>query len=221
LSSLPTLAGRPEYFQQLQAIREDLQVIRLARTRARDPELAEDALQETFYAMARISDPGRIRDLKAYFCRVLIHVINALRGQLGALLPEDFPRVADERLPVASSTASLRSVEESAATNSLAREWLARFSAERTTLCAAVPSRSRDPGRYRELIVSTAEEVVRSIITGDVCDADSPPALRAAYPEWFADNDCSPGNIHQRFSRAHDDIQTLLKMIVKRDDLYS
>lgn len=53
-------------------------VIRLARVRAGDLELAEDALQQAYYLMARIEDPSGIEDPRAYFCRVLIRVIHDL-----------------------------------------------------------------------------------------------------------------------------------------------
>lgn len=170
--------------------------------------------------MARIKDPGGIEDLRAYFCRVLIRVINALRGQLGAILPGDFVSIADACQGRASGGALPRPVDEAVAGNLLARGWLERFTAERESLTAAVSCRSPDPGRYRELIVSVAEQVLRSIVTADVCDADGNPALRAAYPEWFAEDGGTAGNAHQRFSRARADVRSLLRAIIGRDDLY-
>ena len=47
--------------------------------------MAEDALQETFYLLAKISQPQHIDDLRKYFCKVLIHSVYRLRGQLGAV----------------------------------------------------------------------------------------------------------------------------------------
>lgn len=170
--------------------------------------------------MARIKDPEKIEDIKAYFCRVLIRVINALRGQLGAILPDDFPGVADACQAKARGEALLRPVDETVAANLLARGWLERFTTERESLAAAVPSRSPDPDRYRELIVSVAEQVLRSIVTTDVSDADSNPALCVAYPQWFAEDGGTVGNAHQRFSRARADVRGLLRAIVSRDDLY-
>jgi DNA-directed RNA polymerase specialized sigma24 family protein len=78
VSSTTTPAGRQEYLLGLLAIREDALVIRLARVRAGDLELAEDALQQAYYLMARIEDPSGIEDPRAYFCRVLIRVIHDL-----------------------------------------------------------------------------------------------------------------------------------------------
>jgi DNA-directed RNA polymerase specialized sigma24 family protein len=220
LSSTTTPAGRQGYFQRLLAIRNDEQVRRLARARAGDVELAEDALQQTYDVMARVKDPARIVDLKAYFCRVLTRVINALRGQLGAVLPDDFASLADMCEGTAASGAPPRPVDETVAMNLLTRGWLERFSAERESLTAAAPGRSPDRSRYRELIATVAEQVLHSIVTADVCDADSNEALRAAYPEWFAEEGSASGNAHQRFSRARADVRSLLRMIISRDELY-
>jgi hypothetical protein len=170
--------------------------------------------------MARMKDPGGIEDPRAYFCRVLIRVINALRGQLCAILPDDFTGFTDACQGEVRGVVLPRPVDETVAANLLAEGWLERFTAERESLTAAVPSRSPDPGRYRELIVSVAEQVLRSIVTADVCDADGNPALCVAYPEWFADDGGTADNAHQRFSRARADVRGLLRAIVSRDDLY-
>src|SRR5579864_4712929 len=61
---------------QLAEIVADPEVRRLALRRAGSRELAEDALQETFYAVARVRDPRRIESLRAFFCRSLINEIN-------------------------------------------------------------------------------------------------------------------------------------------------
>jgi DNA-directed RNA polymerase specialized sigma24 family protein len=221
MSSATTPAARQDYFQRLLAIREDAQIRRLARARAGNIDLAEDALQETFYAMARIKDPTGIEDLRAYFCRVLIRVINALRGQLGAVLPDDLTALVDAGRGKARGQPVPRPVDEAVAAGLLAQGWLERFAAERESLSAAVPGRSRDPGRYRQVIVRVAELVLRAIVTADVCDADGDPALRAAYPEWFAEDGSQADNLYQRFSRARADVHTLLRAIINRDDLFA
>jgi hypothetical protein len=192
----------------------------LARARAGDHELAEDALQQTFEVMAQITDPERIEDVRAYFCRVLTRVINALRGQLGAVLLDDFASTADACQGGSRSEALPRPLDESVVVNLLAHGWLGRFIAEREYLTATVPGRSADPGRYQDLIVSVAEQVLRAIVSGDVCDADGNLALRTAYPDWFAEDGINVGNAYQRFSRARAEVRALLRMIVSRDELY-
>ena len=66
----------------------------LARTRAGDPELAEDALLEAYYAVARLENPERIADPRAHYCGVLLRSIHKLRSQRGAALIDDFEVVA-------------------------------------------------------------------------------------------------------------------------------
>ena len=220
MSSAITPAERQDYLQRLLAIAEDAKVKRFALARAGDLELAEDALQQTYDSMARIKDPGGIQDLQAYFYRVLVRVTYALRGQLGAILPGDFTALAEARQGKAHGVPLPRPLDETVAMHQLASGWLERFMAERASLLAAVPSRSSDPGRYSELIVSVAEQVLRSLVAADLCDADGNQALRVAYPEWFAELGGKVGNAHQRFSRARADVRGLLRMIVNRDELY-
>lgn len=169
--------------------------------------------------MACIKDPSGIENLRAYFCRVLIRTINALRGQLGAILPDDLAALADAGQGQARDRVLPRPVDELAAESLDARSWLGRFAAERGSLAARVPGRSPDPGRYRQVIVTAAERVLYAIVTADVCDAHGNPALRAAYPEWFATDGGPSGNAYQRFSRARADVRGLLQQIVPRDAL--
>ena len=169
--------------------------------------------------MARIKAPGGIRDPKAYFNRVLTRVIISLRGQLGAILPADFTGLTDACQGNGYDGALQRPVDESVATHLLTQELLDRFTAERESLTAAVPGRSPDPDRYRELVASVAGQVLRSIVANDVCDADGNAALRAVYPEWFADGSGTASSAHQRFSRARADVRGLLQKIVSRNDL--
>ena len=83
------------------------------------------------------------------------------------------------------------------------------------------PGARTDPGRYRDLIVAVSEQVLRAILGGDVSEADSNEALRAAYPEWFGQNGRADNNAHQRLSRARADVRDLLKAVVSRDELLS
>ena len=90
---------------------------------------------------------------------------------------------------------------------------------ERGELATRVPGRSPDPGRYRDVIVAVAELVLLAIVAGDVSDADSNQALRAAYPQWFGEPGCADNTCHQRFSRARADVRDLLRAIISRDEL--
>ncbi len=46
--------------------------MRLASGYAGDPHLAEDALQEAYWAVSQVRDAQRIENPRAYFCTVLI-----------------------------------------------------------------------------------------------------------------------------------------------------
>jgi hypothetical protein len=99
--------------------------------------------------------------------------------------------------------------------------WCGRLAARREGLRAAVPARSTDPERYADLILVIAERRLRACIAGDDSQADSNEALRAAYPEWFAEPGCRPNTCDQRFSRARADVRDVLKAVVTRDELLS
>ena len=222
MPSTTTPAGRPEFHEELRKIREDPQVMAYVLALAGNLDLARDALNETYCAVARVRNPECIEDLRAYFCRVLRRTVNKLRYQLGATLLEDFDQAVEAHqdkpgchpLPP-------QPVAETVSSGLLARDWLEPFAADREELASRVPGRSPRPAYYRGVVVAVSGQVLFAIVTGDVCDADSNPALRAAYPEWFAEADAAENTLHQRCSRARADVRRLLQSIIDRDDLYS
>lgn len=221
MTSTAISLGEPEFLQQLLAIRNDPKIKRLALARAGDPDLARDALNQAYCAVALVRDPAKIRNLRAYYCRTLINAVNELRYQLKASLPEDFDRVAETRQDESGChPLPPRPLDETVSMELLFHSWLKPFVAQRGELAARVPGRSPDPDRYRSAVVSVAERVLLSIVTGDISNADSNPALRAVYLEWFAEPGCAENTCHQRFCRARADVRGLLRTIVSRDDLY-
>jgi hypothetical protein len=205
----------------LLTIRDDPRVKSLARARAGDLDLAEDALQEAYYAVARTAHPERIDDLRAYYCRVLLRMIYKLRGQLGVALVDDFAELADTCQLRAAGESAPPPFDETVCSNLLTRDRLRYLAAHRAALSRTVPGRSRDSARYREVIVTFAELVLRASATGGLSVADLNLALRSAYPQWFGDAGVAVGNIHQRCSRAQADIRVLLRSVIDRDELYS
>jgi hypothetical protein len=219
LTSTTSPDERVDFLRRLQTIQEDPQVKNLARYRARNPDLAEDALQETFYAIARVKYPERIRDLRAYFCQVLIREIYRLHGQLGATLVDDFAAVADALQGKPGGQSVAPSVVDMVNRDLLACTWRKRFAAQHAYLVQKVPGRSGNPGRYRDLIVAVAERTLISLVSGDDSDPDGTVALCAAYPEWFAERGCAVANAQQRVSRGRADVNIVLRLVVNRADL--
>jgi len=198
----------PEFPPELLAIWADPEVRKLAARHAGDPDLAQDALLEAVYAVAQLGDLTRIRDLRAYFCRVLINKAHRLRSQLAAGGPYD-PTTAPASPPS----------DGTAATHLLAQTWLRTFSDHRGQLRNSVPGRSPEPDRYRVLIVRTAEHILRTALDGNVSWADCNEALQAALPDWFGRPGRDENTCHKHLSRARRDIQDVLRGVVSRDEL--
>ena len=209
------------FHDELTGIWRDPQIRRLAVHRAGSRDLAEDALQETFYSVARVKDPGHIENLRAFFCRALINQITHLRSQIRPLPVEDpetlaGPRQHGIRLH---APAAARSVDEAAVWLQLAATWRQRFQSEHGRLMAMVPTRSKDPLRYRQVIVATAAKILHAAADGHVNWADSDLALRAAYPGWFEEPGCTRDTYYQRLSRARAEVRELLRAVVHKDEL--
>jgi DNA-directed RNA polymerase specialized sigma24 family protein len=215
-------ADDPRSFHaELTRVWRDPEIRRLALRRAGNRDLAEDALQETFYSVARVSDPDHIENLRAFFCRALINQISHLRGQLNPIPVEDPEMLAGLRQPGVRlhAPAAARPVEEAAAWLQLAATWRKRFHREHERLMAMVPERSGDPRRYQEVIVATAAKILYAAGDGHMNWADSDLTLRAAYPNWFNEPGCSRDTYYQRLSRARHEVRVLLRAVVDRDEL--
>lgn len=217
----PVAAARQRLatLQHLTEIREDPRIKRLARWYAGDPALADDALQRTCYALARLKNLGQITNLRAYFRKVLIREIYRERGQLGAALVKDFTRVVEARQD-AGGPVSPPSIEDTVGFSLQARSWLERFADKHDGLLAGIPARSGDPIRYQAVIYAAAEQVLRDGINAEPSDADTDEAFRAAYPKYFDQPGCLPNTLYQRFHRARDDVKGLLQAIVSRNELF-
>lgn len=222
VNTLDAPGGSSDHQQRLLAIRQDPQVRVLARKWAGDSGLADDALQTAYYKVATVKDPKRIDNLYAYFLTVLRNEIKSLFVLRRAATPLENPEDALDRGQhgaVVCGPARSRPVDEMVCTAQLARSLRARLAVHRASLEAAVPARSDDPRRYRTVICNSAEQVLLDGLNGEPGDADSNGALRAAYPEYFAQPGASANLLHQRFRRAREDLKALLQSIVDRDEL--
>jgi DNA-directed RNA polymerase specialized sigma24 family protein len=214
-----TASDRPDFQQELLAIREDPEVFSLALRRAKNPEIAEDALQAAYCAVSLLADPGAIQDLRAYFCRALINEIYRELRQLRAAVPDDVTGLV-ERGRLVSSSPARRPFSEEVNIRLLGQGWLAAFAARRGELAARVPRRSLDPARYQGLIVRAAEHLVR-IILRENDDVDINAVLRRGYAEWFTARSSTENTRDQRLLRARADVRDLLSTIIERGDLIS
>jgi uncharacterized protein YlzI (FlbEa/FlbD family) len=201
---------------------------RLARSRARDPEIAQDALQETYCVLARYVlaphvNPEKIENLRAYFATTLIREIYRLLNPRKATVSGSVEEVIDAGRGNACGQQLPGPFDQTVCAQLVAKNGVKSLVARRGHFTRQVAGRSPDPDRYRRLIVTVAERVLIAIAVGGISDADSNPAMRAEYPEWFAEEGCETANAHQRLKRARDDMQDLLQHIVgiSRDDLYS
>jgi DNA-directed RNA polymerase specialized sigma24 family protein len=215
----PSEGSLPGFHEQLLKLCTDPGIWRFALRRAGHRDLAEDAIQETYYSVSRVKDPEHIRDVRAFFCRSLSHEISHQRGQQTPVPVEDtFVTAAGPGSP-SPATAPPRSVEDTAIWLVLTETWLKRFRRERARLEALVAGRSANPRRYRQVIVAVTEQLLCAAASSCVSWADSNEALQAAYPAWLDEDGCDLATIYQRLSRARRDVRLLLTSIVNRADL--
>jgi hypothetical protein len=179
---------------------------------------AEDALQDTFRAVAQTQNPEAIEDLRAFFCKSLIRAINR-QLTLSAPIPAgDIATVADSRQGLSSSGPSPPpSVASEAHLRLLAEVALTRLERNRGELMAMVPARSDDPGRYQVTIIAVARTILRLLFEGPVTMADWNAILRSEYPQWCDEPGLARDATYQRLGRARADVQFLLRAILPRE----
>ena len=214
----------PALHDELSRLRNDAGLLRLAlRYADGDRDLAEDALQETCWAILRVKDPRRIDNLEAYFRTVLKRAVAEQRGHIRrAPVPVDNMEALTGEVDHGTVTPDPeppRAVDVQAVSNVLAAAWLARMRRERQQLRALLPDSSTDPERYRDVVMARSEEILRSAVAGSVSWADCNDALRAAYSAWFAEPGCKQNTMDRRLSRARDDVRAVLKAVVVPSEL--
>ena len=206
------------FLDDLAKLVEDAAIRRLAERRARSRELAEDALQDTFRAVAQTQHPEAIEDLRAFFCKSLIHAINRQLTLSPPVPAEDIGAVADSCQGFSSSGASPSApVESDVYLRLLAEAALTRLERDRAELMAMVPARSGDPRRYQYTIIAAAGAILRLLFEGQVMTADWNAVLRSEYPQWCDEPGLADDAMYQRLSRARADVRFLLQAILPRE----
>jgi DNA-directed RNA polymerase specialized sigma24 family protein len=217
----PASTGGLPFRDQVAALSQDPAMRSLALRYAHNRDLAEDALQETCYAIMKVRDPARIDNLPSYFRRVLQRKVVELL-ELSGPLPTDDPDASvaasagsttrpGTRHPAAWGSPS----EDRAVRRAQSSAWLARL----TRLAASVPGRSADPQQYRRIIAIVTQRILPALLEGEVSWPDVDQLLIQAYPEWFAAPDSSRATYDQRLSRGRRDVRSLLASVVDRDEL--
>jgi DNA-directed RNA polymerase specialized sigma24 family protein len=202
---------------ELARIARDPAIRRLAMRRADSRELAEDALQESYWNVAR-QDLEIVADVRAYFTRALLREINRQRTRPGPTLVGDI--TSDGEADSASSIhGPPESVERQAELLRLAQAVLAQLHRNREELMNTVPRRSPDQRRYRSAIVAAAGTIFLMLLQSAVASADWNAALRSAYSPWFAEAGLAPDAADQRLSRGRYDVRCLLQRLVPRERL--
>jgi Sigma-70 region 2 len=194
---------------ELVRVFSDPQIRRLAERRAGSREMAEDALQETFYIVSRLlGDPERIVNLRAYFASVLTRVIIDLHMRASSAIPvEDIGQVGGD-------WHELYSLENLVGQYLHIEGLLKRLERDHQLLMKSIPGRSSDPGRYKLAIAEAVRKGLLQILEGDVVSsADWNAILRIEYPQWCGEPGLDRAVLDQRLSRARRDARDLLKLI--------
>ena len=208
-ANLPNPAGSGGY-DELATIACDPGMRRAAWRLAGD--MADDLLQETWYAMARRAAPESIQNPRGYFYRTMLNTWRHLRHDLARHgIPADGVDTA------AGAAMGMPSAEHDALNRLDAADRRERLRGKRAELWLTTPPYSPDPYRYRWVIMTVAEAVVSG--DGPASRSELNEALIAAYPEWFGEPDVGPGTLQQRRCRARRAIQRVLAAVLGPDEL--
>jgi len=191
-------------------------ICRLAMRHAGSPELAEDALQEVGWKLAKM-DLGPIDDVRAYFVTALLREIRRLRTRTTEIPVEDITTAVEQRAAAARHTPQYP-VEHAAEIRRLAQTVLGQLNANREQLTAGVPGRSADPQQYRAAIIAAARAIFLMLLQSAAASADWNAALKSSY-SWFTEAGLAPEVIYQRLSRGRYDVRTVLQRLLPQDQL--
>jgi hypothetical protein len=202
------------FHDDLQRIRFDPVIRRLAERRAESRELAEDALQETYLNVSQKS-PQEIEDLSAYFIAALKREISHQLTYTARIAADDIESIREQRL-TPTRCSRIDSVEHEVQMSRLAEAVLNRLECDREILIGAVPRHSPDPCRYRIAIIAAARAIVSLLWEASAISASWNATLKTIYPEWYVNSRPTAEVIDQWLSRARRDVRLLLSEIIGR-----
>jgi hypothetical protein len=183
-------------------------------------DLAEDALQETWYLVAQACRRRRIENLRGYFYVTLVNTSRRMREELGrGPIPVDDPDMVAGAVPFGRDhqDAGVPSAESMALRGLSTRARRDRLWRRRAELWPSISANSADPERYRAVIFAVAEALLAG--DGPATRAEINDALKACYPRWFDAREVKPATLHQRRCRARESIRLLIFAVIGRDDL--
>ena len=208
-ANLPNPAGSGGY-EELAAIAYDPGMRRAAWRLAGG--MADDLLQETWYAMARTAARESIENPRGYFYKTMVNTWRHLRQDLAR---HGIP--ADDLDAAAGAANGMPSAEHDALGRLDAADRRGRLRARRAEFWLTIPPYSPNPYRYRGVVMTVAEAAVAG--DGPVSRSELNEALVTAYPEWFGAPDVKPGTLQQRRCRARQAIWRLLAAVLGPEDL--
>jgi hypothetical protein len=197
-------------YEELAAIACDPGMRRAARRLAGD--MADDLLQETWYAMARTAARESIENPRGYFYKTMVNTWRHLRQDLAR---HGIP--ADDLDVTANAARDMPSAEHDALARLDAAARRGRLRDRRAELWLTIPPYSPDSYRYRVVVMTVAEAAAAG--DGPTSRSELNEALVAAYPEWFGEPGVKPGTLQQRRCRARQAIWRLLAAVLGPDDL--
>lgn len=213
--------GSADFQRQVQEILQDPKLIASAVRRAGHRDLADDALQSAYLHIISVEHPENIRNLRSYCYTTVANEIRALYTLPRPVLVEDVEtHTSPQPSPALYGPACERAVADQACTTAQTQVWLNRHAARHDELISTIPARSTDQARYREVIYAAAKQAFLDHLSLEPNDPAFPEVLKEVYPEYFDDPGAAPNTLHQRISRARDDITAVLQKIIKREELF-
>jgi hypothetical protein len=68
--------------------------------------------------------------------------------------------------------------------------------------------------------IAAGRQVLLGHLSLEPNDPAFPNVMRVTYPDYFNEPGAAPNTLHQRISRARDDIKALLRAIINREELF-